>query len=144
MTKKEKLKFIDQLYCSLMRANTQSPRADWQRYLDQIKQSERDHRKWAPRGTRFGLSVTDAVKLFAVQYIMEFRAGKFTYTGKHGYVFEHWPRRYNVSGIFSFRLELYYAQALWTHDKEAIRKAISRSDARKFIAEIDYCELING
>lgn len=143
MTKKEKLKFINQLYWALMRANTQSPRSDWQRYLDQIKQSERDNRKWAIRGTRFGLSVADAVKLFAVQYIAEFRAGKFTYMNKHGLV-EHKPRALKVSDIFSFRLELYYAQALWTHDKEAIRKAISRRDARKFIAEIDYRELING
>lgn len=141
MTKKEKLKFIHTLYYALSNAEV-GDRGNWERYCQQIKQSEQEHRKLA--GTPFRLSVADSVKLFAVQYIMEFRAGKFTYTNKHGYVFEHWPRRYSVSGIFDFRLELYYAQALWAHDKAAIRKAVTQSDARKFIAEIDYFELING
>ena len=144
MSKKETLAFIHTLYRALRNAGVGNRGlfTDWQRYCRQIEESEKEHRKFAPAGNRFGISVSDTVALFAVQYLLEFRAGKFTYTDRKGREIEHKPRTRDVSDIFSTRLECFQAQALWEQNKVAIRKAISQSDARKFIAEVDYCELI--
>lgn len=147
MTKKEKLKFIETLFYALVKARVgdRGLRTDWERYCDQIEKAEREHRKYAPHGTTFGITIPQTVKLFAVQYIVEFRAGNFEYQDPQdpeGRQIVHRVPKHEVSEIFWLRLECFQAQALWETHKSEIRKAISRPDARKFIAEIDYCDLI--
>lgn len=139
LTKREQTKLIDRLFDSLQRAGIgQRGWTDyWRQMVSTIEKSEREHRS-SPLARPCGITVKTATRLFAVKYVVEHRAGKWT--DELGHV--HKPYVPHVEDILGTRLECFQGYAIWKMDRKKISKAVSKADALLFVREVDYAELM--
>lgn len=139
MSKREQIKLIDRLFDALKYAQIgQRGWSDyWRNMVKTIEASERKHRA-GRLSHQCGIPVKVAIKLFALQYIITHRAGKWTDEKGH----EHKPYVPKVEHILGTRLECFQGYAIWTHDRKKICKAVSKADALAFVRHVDYAKLM--
>lgn len=139
MKKNEQIKLIERLFDALKYAQIgQIGWSDyWRRMVAIIEKSEKEHRS-SPLARPCGITVKTATKLFAVRYVIEHRAGKWTDEKGH----EHKPYVPRIEDILGTRLECFQGYAIWRHDRKKICKAVSKADALDFVRHVDYAKLM--
>lgn len=139
MKKTEQIKLIERLFDALQYANIgQRGWSDyWRAMVKSIERGEKEHRG-GRCGNQCGITVKVAVKLFAVEYILTHRAGKWI--DEHGH--EHKPYVPQVEDILGTRLEVFQGYAIWKLDRKKICAAVSKADALTFVRHVDYAKLM--
>jgi len=126
MTKKEKIKLINEAYYRLECLNNIS----WTKYRDRLfdmnKAGEKQHDKGRSESCSRGLSISDSAKLFTVCWIAEYLIGD--------------KKAPDVACYINMRSEAFYAYSLSQQYKKEILEAWKSLDI-KAIASLDYAEL---
>lgn len=127
MAKTEAIKLINKAYDRLECLNNIS----WTKYRDELfrqnKEGEKRHQALTPDGITNGLSITEAAKLFTVNWVAEYLTEE--------------KKAPEASEFINMRSEAFYAYSLSVKYKKEILKAWEGLDL-KAIASLDYAELM--
>lgn len=121
---KEQLAMVDKFYWRAQ--GIAESTNDWDRYLDQIRQEEKSHRRFCPDGIRCGLTLQQAVRLFAVTDLLRARAGE---------------EKPDPADFFRFRTAIFMGYALYMAKKELFDQEFSEAEAKAYMADVDYAAL---
>jgi hypothetical protein len=105
---------------------------NWGKFLDIIRTEEKNHRRFCPSGLRCGLTLGQAVKLFACTSIFERfipqRGGERMFTPE-------------AKDFFAVRVSIFAACAIAWEQAGCILGDFTKPEMNDFLARVDYAEL---
>lgn len=101
---------------------------EWDRYFDECVIEERNHRKHAPEGTKFGISVRETAQIFAVRNV-------FAALAQIGF-------QPQAKDYFGIKGTVFMGVAMADIKKTELVQEFTDLEMIKFHAEVDYCKLI--
>lgn len=130
MKHSEALKKIDAAYWRLERCCEST--TEWDRYIQLIQEGERGHRRFKPEGLQCGLTVAQAVRLFAVKQVFE----RFVPAHSAERIFTP-----EAKDFFSIRADVFAACAIADLCRAKIRNEFADHEMLEWLASINYAEL---
>lgn len=121
---------IDKAYYRLERCCEST--TEWDRYVQLVRQAERDHRRFKPAGLQCGLTVSQAVRLFVVKQVFE----RFVPAHSSEKIFTP-----EAKDFFHVRADVFAACAIVDLCRVKIRNEFTDHEMLTWLAEIDYAEL---
>lgn len=125
MNKTQALKAIDDAFWLVSRACESS--SNWERYLELHRTEEKGHRRFCPDHVQCGLTLGQAVKLFAVKELYECVTGT--------------QYRPTPEESFLVRGSIFAVWSIWRDCGDALKAKVSPEQAASWLAAIDYAEL---
>jgi hypothetical protein len=126
--KNSAIKLIRQAYDALAPLNN----IQWTQYRNQCLElaciEEKAHRRTAPTDRRFGLTTTDAAKLFVVQYVASAIVN---------------PKRLAIKDVLHTKPSAIYAASIVANHRAVCLHALKPFGLTELLA-LDYAELVNG
>lgn len=101
---------------------------EWDRYFDACIVEERDHRKHAPEGTKFGISVRETAQIFALRNV-------FAALAKIGYQPE-------AKDFFHIKPTCFMGFAMANIKETELIQEFTNSEMKEFYENVDYVKLI--
>jgi hypothetical protein len=127
MDKKQALKIIQSNYEKIKEVLTCVHRGGYHKeYYNLIQDEEKSHRRFCPQGVTCGLTVSEAVKLFYVQRIVEALPGV------------HVP---SIGSYLTCQKSWFFAHSLVANYKEELTKALQGVDFT-LVNSLDYADLM--
>ncbi len=124
-TKKQQIDFVEELFYKLARALESTHYFD--RFTNQVKKSEQNHRRLAPQGIKSGLTVNQATKYFVCKYIAEGKTDK----------------KPDCKDILWMKNEVFYGYSLYVNYREKLSPLLKPAVTKR-IKQYDYPGYMNS
>lgn len=129
-TKKSQLALINEAFMELRRILDSTRYSD--RYYNLCEQEERDHRRFAPYGTKFGLTVKQAAQLFYIRNIIRYLSEDPDIN-----------RQPKAEQYFIFKQSIFAGYATFKCVDETQFNSYFSKSIVKALMDLDYSELVH-